>query len=291
MKPGIYTSCLRAALLIALLLGFSNGAKAADPNPLRPPDTSSPRTTLQGFVEIMDETYRGLADLMKSYAGSDRLYLSPEERKRQIEILSNGLKAVQFLDTSGISPVLRDTIPVERVIQLKGVLNRIELPSFDAIPDQEAMARSSAKRWRLPDTEIDIALIESGPRAGEYLVSADTVDRLPEFYEQVRKLPARNGPGKQLTDVYQTISSGRTSTVYEAFSSTPVALAAIVPLRWMLNLPVWAKTRIAGVAVWQWLGRVFGFLVGLLFVFGVYRWRAVLHCADKMNRFRAGILY
>jgi MscS family membrane protein len=66
------------------------------------------------------------------------------------------------------------------VLQLKEILDRIKLPSFDEIPDREAMTRSSAKRWRLPDTEIDVVLIEDGPRAGEYLVSADTVDRLPQ---------------------------------------------------------------------------------------------------------------
>jgi hypothetical protein len=83
-----------------LLFGFSNAAKAADVNPLRPIDASSPRATLQGFVETLDKLYLHMADLLKSYAASDRLYLSPEERPRQIEILLHGLKAVQFLDTS-----------------------------------------------------------------------------------------------------------------------------------------------------------------------------------------------
>jgi hypothetical protein len=69
-----------------LLLGFSSVAKTADVNPLRPIDASSPRATLQGFVDIMDETYSGMADLLKSYAGSDRLYLSPDEQKRQMQI-------------------------------------------------------------------------------------------------------------------------------------------------------------------------------------------------------------
>lgn len=39
----------------------------------------------------------------------------------------------------------------------------------------------------------------------------------------------------------------------------------------MLNLPGWAKAEIAGIAVWQWLGRGFSFLVSLLFVVGAYR--------------------
>lgn len=271
-RPAVhFANCLAAATLILLLFGFSDAAKAVDVNPLRPIDASSPRATLQGFVEIMDETYSGMADLLKSYAASNRLYLSPEERARQIKLLMGGLKAIQFLDTSGISPVLRDTITVDRLLQLKEILDRVGLPAFDDIPDREAMARSSAKKWRLPSTAIDIVLIENGPRAGEYLVSAETVDRLPEFYERVRKLPYKPGPAKQLADVYRTISSNRASTIYGAYSSSPLGLQAIVPVRWMLNLPVWAKADIAGIAVWQWLGRLFSFFVSLLFVFGVYR--------------------
>jgi MscS family membrane protein len=254
-----------------LVFGLSDSTTAAEVNPLRPVDASSPRATLQGFIETIDEAYLGMTDFLKSYAASNRLYLSAEERKRQSEILSNGTKAVQFLDTSRISPVLKDTVAVERALQLKEILDRIELPAFDAIPDRDAIARSSAKKWRLPNTEIDIVLIENGPRAGDWLVSADTVDRVPAFYEEVRDLPYKPGPAKQAADAYRALSSNRTTTIYEAFTSSPVGLEAIIPTRWMLSLPVWAKAEIAGVTLWQWFGFVFGFLVGLLFVFGVYR--------------------
>jgi MscS family membrane protein len=113
-------------------------------------------------------------------------------------------------------------------------------------------------------------MIESGPRAGEYLVSADTVDRLPEFYERVRKLPYKPGPAKQLAQVYQTISSNPTSTIYEDFVNSPGGLVGVVPPRWMLNLPNWAKAHIAGVAVWQWFGFALVLLLGALLVFGAY---------------------
>jgi MscS family membrane protein len=271
-KPvGCHANNLGAAVLIILLFGFSCAAKSADLNPLRPADTSSPRGTLQGFVETVDEIYLHMTDVLKSYAPSNRLYLTSEERRNQLAILSKGLNAARSLDTSQILPVLRDTVAVERAIQLKEILDRIKLPSFDDIPDREAMARSSAKRWRLPDTEIDITLIEGGPRSGEYLVSADTVERLPEFYQRVKKLPYKPGPAKQLADTYRTISSNRSPTIYEAFTNSPAGLESIIPPRWMLHLPVWAKTRISGIAIWQWIGVVFGFLVGMLIILGVYR--------------------
>lgn len=261
-----------AAILITFLLGLANSVQGTEVvNPLRPADMSSPRATLEGFVESMDEAYRRSNEVISTFAASDRLYLSAEERQRLNAARSGAIRAVRSLDTSRISPVVRDIVSVERAIQLKEVLDRIGLPSFDAIPDTNAMARASTKRWRLPDTEIDIVLIEDGARAGDYLVSADTVDRLPEFYERVKNLSYRPGPAKQLSDTYRALSGSETATIYEIISNSPIGLDRVIPTRWMLRLPDWAKARLAGVAIWQWLGFVLGLLVGTLFIFGVYR--------------------
>jgi MscS family membrane protein len=87
-KPGgRRANYLGAALLVGLLFGFSHAAKSTDINPLRPADTSSPRGTLQSFVETMDDIYLHTAEVLKSYAASGRLYLSPEERRNQIAAL------------------------------------------------------------------------------------------------------------------------------------------------------------------------------------------------------------
>ena len=263
-------SYLCIASLIELIVVLSNVANTADVNPLRPIDTSSPRATLQGFVVTMDEIYLGMKDVLQEYAASQRLYLTPDERRKQLEVLSTAAKAIKVLDLSGIPPVLRDTVAPERAIQLKEIFDRIEFPSFESIPDQDAVARASSKRWRLPGTEIDIALIENGPRSGEYLVSADTVDRLPEFYGRVEKLPYKPGPAVELSDVYRRMAGGA-ATIYDAYSSSPIGLERIVPIRWMLAFPAWAKARIAGVASWQWLGLITGLVVCVGFVYGVYR--------------------
>jgi hypothetical protein len=54
-------------------------------------------------------------------------------------------------------------------------------------------------------------------------------------------------------------------TIYEAYLISPVGLERIVPIRWMLRLPAWAKAPIAGIASWQWLGLVVGLAVCLGF--------------------------
>src|SRR5437667_1493251 len=262
---------LHIALLIELIFAFSNVENTAEVNPLRPVDTSSPRATLQGFVETMDEIYRGMKDILEEYAASQSTYLTPDERRKEVEMLSTAVKAIKVLDLSDVPPVLRQTVAPERAIQLKEILDRIELPPLESIPDQDAMARASSKRWRLPGTEIDIALIENGPRSGEYLVSAGTVDRLPEFYERVKKLPYKPGPAAELSDLYRRVSSGGAATIYDAFSSSPVGLERILPIRWMLTFPAWAKAQIAGVASWQWLGLISGLAVCVGFVYGMFR--------------------
>ncbi len=235
-------------------------------NPLRPADTSSPRATIQSFIENVDEGYLRTTELFKSYAASERLYPNTTERRMQAENLQNMLKAVQCLDLSDIPPALRNVVPIERALQLKEILDRIEMLPFQDIPDREDMVRSSSKRWTLPNTEIDIVLVEDGPRAGEYLVSAETVDRLPDYYERVRNLPYKDGPAKELNNAYRALSSGRTDNIYEAYMSSPTVLGRVIPIRWMLKLPSWATTRVAGVTVWQWLGFGLGLMIGVLFV-------------------------
>jgi MscS family membrane protein len=259
------------AVLACLLFGCLHAAKAANTDALSPLDTSSPRATIQGITETLDGIYAGLVDILHEYTKSDRLYLVPDLRRRQLSLLRRAPKAIRALDISGISPVLIDTVPIERLLQLKEILDRIELPPLADIPDRDAMATRASKRWRIPGTEIDFVLIHDGPRAGEYLVSADTINRLPEFYAKVADLPYKPGPAKELNESYRALSGGNTHTLYEAFLSSPLGLMSLIPFRWMLQLPNWARTPFAGVTAWQWLGLAAGLLVGALFIFASHR--------------------
>jgi MscS family membrane protein len=232
---------------------------------------------LQGFIGATDAIYRGMGEALTDYADSDRLYLTADERLRQLATLALAAKTLGYLDLSHIPPALMDTLPAERLVQLREILDRIDLPAMADIPDQEAMARQPTKRWRLPNTEIDIVRIENGPRAGEYLVSADTIDRLGEFYQQVKDLPYRPGPSERLSNAYRKVSRSPSATIYEAFLSSPVGLSYIVPPRWMLGLPNWAKLQVAGVTAWQWLGLVVGLSIGGL----------IIWLGHRLGRYRA----
>ena len=180
-----------SAIVAMLLVCLSPGARAADASPLRVPDTSSPRATLQGFIQTTDDIYLRWADLLTKYAESGELFPTAAQRRVQSETLGRVPNAVHALDLSEVALVELGIVGAERAIQLREILDRIDLPSMQDVPDAAAMANLPAKRWRLPDTEIDFTLVQQGPRAGEYLVSPETVARLPDFY------PACEGPALQ----------------------------------------------------------------------------------------------
>jgi MscS family membrane protein len=260
------------AVLIGLLLGTSTAAKTDAGYPLRPPDTSSPRATLRGFITDADDLYRDMRAVLEDYAASDRLYLTADESQRQYTVRREAQTLLSYFDLSRIPPVLFESVAFERVLQLKEVLDRIEIPTFADIPDQDATTGQPVKRWRLPNTEIDIGRVDSGRDAGKYLVSADTVERLPEFYARVSESPYKPGAGLQLVAVYRTMSGiGSRGTIYEAYVSSPIGLSHIVPPRWMLNLPDWAKLRYAGATPWQWLGLTVALLICALIIWLVHR--------------------
>ncbi len=171
---------------------------------------------------------------------------------------------------SKVSPALLATVGPESALQLREVLDRIDLPAFAEIPDRAGMARLGLKRWRLPDTEIDIALIENGPRAGQYLVSAETVKRLPEFYARVRSLPDRSEVSRALIQAMQRLDFDQSGTIYDAFLSSPAGLSEILPVGLLLGIPDWARARAFSLAIWQWLGLGLGLALGALLI-----WAAV----------------
>lgn len=76
---------------------------------------------------------------------------------------------------------------------MKKILDRMEVPPFDQTPDLDAMTKSSAKRWRPPDSEINIVLVETGPQSGARAGPLPQVARLSDPHAPNR-LPQRRNP-------------------------------------------------------------------------------------------------
>ena len=221
----------------------------AGSNPLQPANTSSPRATLQGFIETLNDINAQVLAVVKSYLASSRLYVSDQEAQ-EIDRVFRRLKLVRrTLDLSEIPAALADQLADTRVLQLKEVLDRIDLPDFASIPDADALEAEEFKSWTLPGTEISIARVEQGPRAGEYLFTSETVQRLPDFYQRIAHLPYK---------------STATAGWYDRYRYGGGGMYKLIPYRWMLALPDWAKQLIFDQPLWRWFGVVFVLLTATL---------------------------
>jgi len=221
--------------LSASVLFAQDKVAAFDPYPLRPADTSSPRDTLRSFNADVTEAVQAWR------AGEPR------------EVVTRaGLRAYGAFDFSQLAARGRFAKEVQTILFLKEIIDRIELPPDSEIPGDEEVADKgkALTRWAIPNTRITIARIEEGSRAGEFLFTAETVDRLPEFYELVKDLPYRPG-----------LAGG----VYADFAHSP---GPIVPRSWARALPEWSQTVVRGEALWQWVG----FAIVVVTAFLVARW-------------------
>lgn len=234
-----------AAALLALWLCqlVACPVSANEISPLKPIDTSSPRSTLLGFLEVMNDSYPKGIGLMQTYLASPRFYLSPEEVSTMLEYRHGLVTAERALDLSDLSPSMVRESSRRRTIQLKEILDRIELPPLESIPDAQAMVSAEFKRWTIPGTEIRIARVEKGPRAGEYLFTAETVTHIPEFYEKVKSMPYKQGASVGWHEVATYNPLGVVFALYE-----------IVPPRWLIDLPQWTRITLFDQPLWRWVG-------------------------------------
>ena len=233
-RAGSSRAAVRSALISAVVVVIAGllalPAGAIDHAPLKPADTSSPRATMRSFI---NGSYAAYLD-----------YLEQRVRTRgSLGAMTNLRRALGTLDLSAVPPALIDDAGVESTLLLREVLDRIELPPSSAIPGNDAPS-ALPKKWTVPDTEITIAAVEGGPRAGEYLFSPETVKRAHEFYERVKHLP------------YQP---GAAAGFYELYVFAP---GWMVPHAWIEALPGWLKQGYYEQALWQWLALGLAVLAG-----------------------------
>jgi MscS family membrane protein len=215
-----------------LLCATASKALAGYPHPLAPPDRSSPRATLQSFVEQMNAAYRAYT------SGAD-----------SVDVARAFRRAIDCLDLRDVAPTLHFDVGGYSALLLKEILDRVDLPSSEAIPGEN----TELDRWTIPQTEIAIVRMKEGELSGQYLFSQRTVERLKEFYDHARQLPYRHGANEGLLDIYLENPGG------------------LVPSHWAEELPGWSLIRVFNRPIWKWLA-LFAFLVvSVVIVRGVRR--------------------
>ena len=102
-------------------------------------------------------------------------YLPSPSRAKFDHLYSLAATVIKCLDLSEVPPAARLKGGPSAASALYDTLSRIQLPPFDQIPDAAQMSKLSgaaAERWEVPNTEIVIERMKSGPRSGEFLFSA-----------------------------------------------------------------------------------------------------------------------
>lgn len=269
--PGHYEASLRSKHFVEYLEGPVR-------NRLRSVDTSSPRSTIKGFIESVNRAYSLVMEANVSLKADPPIITLDEAR--EIEITARNLmkRAQGTLDLNRVPEAIRDDKGIESVLQLKEIFDRMSLPPLESVPDIDmvkaerealsstALGNARPVRFRYPNTFIEIVEIMEGDQQGKFLFSAETVSNLDRSYKKVKDLPYR-GDIAHIATEYDSVGE-KSEGFYEYYISTPGYLIhqALVLGRLVDNLPDWFKMIYADQTVWQWIALVFLLFLGVVFL-------------------------
>ena len=231
-------------LFLSLLLTLPS-VQAEERYPLESIDTSSPRATLTGFLSNVDAVWKIYRDVFW-YSPSSELHG---------RIFTMAADALRTLDLSEVAPSARIEVSYDAGTYLYETLSRIELPPVDEIPDAAFYAGvDGPAHWTVPHTDITISRATEGPRKGEFLFNAATVERSEEFYLKTRSLPyTREVPIQNSNKLRQVLPGWW-------ISMTTIE-----------QLPGWTKVVVLNHAIWKWIAVALFLVVVVWLVVMVHR--------------------
>jgi MscS family membrane protein len=220
-------------------------------------DTSNPVATYHTFLS---EALR-LQHLYRAYR-DDPTIAGEVELGFAMKRVAEGL-----FDLSQYPPATRLKDGTFSIGYLADILHRLPVPAADA-----AAHIGAAARWSVPGTQIRLERVAQGPRTGEWLFSADTLARLPEFHAQILGQPVLapgvNGEwhGEQMRATGPWLAGLRVDT-----------------------LPHWLQRQVLGMLVWKSIAML---LVILLVAAIVLGWRRVVaRRAPRLSPLRRRLLW
>ncbi len=237
-RPVFWRGCLLLLVLLMSGLRVPSASAISELLPLAPPDTTSPQNTLDFFRKHMDLAYA----------------IQLQEGFKNPEARSHVQNATRSLDLHAVAPADRKDIAFETALLLKEIIDRLDLPPDEEIPDANTVSKMEIETWTIPNTEITITKIGKGPQKGKFLFSSSTIARIREFYERIQDLPYKEGASVGIYEDY-------------IFSPGPMISNRIVNA-----LPPLAHVGYWEQAVWQWLGALLLMVAGSTAVISVFRW-------------------
>ena len=228
-----------ATCLLLSLNAILHAEEYSTSHPLSPIDCSSPRGTMKSYLD----SHQAMSD----YLYGEHWNNPSEETVDQILIRSHLL--MRLIDSSRFPPAVRKKMGVEALLHLSEVMKRIDPQNLLSAPDGST-GEGLPDHWTVPNTEITLVRIKEGEREGDYIFSANTVERATDFYEMVKDLP-----------VYGESNSWLEKREY----LTPSGW--ILSSRFIETFPDWLKRSYFGQGLWKILLLAIFILlwIGLLF--------------------------
>ncbi|WOO40839.1 mechanosensitive ion channel family protein [Rubellicoccus peritrichatus] len=193
-----YILCLQTALFFSGDLFSKDNTEVGENSslhdnyePLRPANTASPRDTLRSFLEDYSVA---LKESRETGRLTSRTGLAAYDR------------ALQTLNFSTTRDGAARTIQAQRLIYLKEILDRLELPPYDEIPGPEEVREMGLREWVIPKTQMRIVFEENGPAPGTWRFSPRTVELLPRYFRQAKVLPYQPGATEGLHEATENHS-------------------------------------------------------------------------------------
>ncbi|WP_159079032.1 mechanosensitive ion channel family protein [Orrella marina] len=161
-----------------------------------------------------------------------------------------------LLDLSEIPPANRVKAGNAAITYLADILARLSAVDIDTIPGALPGESDLPPRWTIPGTDIQIARVQSGPHAGEYLFTAQSIHHLQEYMLRLvdhAPIQPRRYPRMRLEHIHATGPLFPDAIV----DRIPESLKAI-----HLNTPIWKMIAIT--------------LVGLFVILMAYGWSRLI---------------
>ncbi|MCL5124478.1 MAG: mechanosensitive ion channel family protein [Deltaproteobacteria bacterium] len=228
---------LIALTMFLLVSGLSAGGASAGRtlNPLEPVDVSSPRATMESFIQY------------NSQAAS--AYMAGNIKEAKVCVT----RLLQCLNLDRELPDLKRAVGFESILYLVEILHRIQMPAYTDIPDRKAVQDQKLTSWTIPHTPITIGLVKDQSSAERFLFTPDTLKRLPELYNSVKQLPYLWGT--EGMGAYKELTSHGGLFITRKFINL---------------LPSCAMRHFWGLRLWQWIGLTLFILSGFLAIASTY---------------------
>ncbi|WP_238322104.1 hypothetical protein [Vibrio mexicanus] len=136
-------------------------------------DTSSPKHTLSSFMHS--------SELVIKYWQNEQL----DDPHAQHALR----QTLRTMDLSLLPNRNRTVVVMERVIQLREILDRLEPSSLELTLESDERPIDHLEQWRFAHTDIVISRQLEGDKSGQYLFSASSIQQLPRWYQTMAVFP------------------------------------------------------------------------------------------------------